>query len=200
MNQSNFDAIIASLDDMDAKQITTMFFKAMEKKGVLLLCCAWREDFDRNLVNNGQNKLSDDEWQQFIEAMSPDNNRSVDNMMYANHDIRNEAILNIRPNIYHKDESEEDESDDESEEEEDQEMDVTFVVATDEDKAGFETDFNEWISEARCSGCIVWEEGDIGYKWHGVCKFSTSDHYHPLRAEDMVSVVEEFGGLKVDTN
>ena len=191
MNQSNFDAIIASMDDMDAKQITTLFNKAMEKKGVLIVCGAWREDFDVDLEDGGKDKLTDDEWRQFCEAMTPDNNRGVDRMMDLNHEMRTKAIINIRPNICEEDESEE---------EDDQEMDVMFVVATDEDKAGFETDFNEWISEARCSGCIVWEEGDIGYKWHGVCKFSTSDHYHPLKAEDMVSVVEEFGGLKVDTN
>jgi hypothetical protein len=190
MNQSNFDAIIDAIIDMDAKQITTLFNKAMEKKGVLIVCGAWREDFDEELEDGGKDKLTDDEWRRFCEAMSPDNNRFVDRMMDMHHEVRTEVITDIRPNIYVEDESEE----------EDQEMDVMFVVATDEDKAGFETDFNEWISEARCSGYIVWEEGDIGYKWHGVCKFSTTDHYHPLRAEDMVSVVEEFGGLNVDTN
>ena len=111
MDATKFESMLASLAEMDVKQVDTFFHKILDKKGVLILCASYREDFDSTLDDNDKEKLTDDEWKQFCDKMCPDFNPCVDSMMNMNIELCNEAMDEIRPNWYNSEE----ESDDDEE-------------------------------------------------------------------------------------
>ena len=109
MEANKFNDILSSVAEMNINQVDALFNKILDKKGILIVCASYREDFDNTLEDNGKDKLSDDEWNKFCDKMCPDYNRSVDSMMNMNNEIRNEVMDEIRPNWYNEEETDEDE-------------------------------------------------------------------------------------------
>lgn len=108
MDATKFDAILASLTELDVKQVNTLFHKILDKKGVLIVCASYREDFDSTLEENHKNKLTDDEWEQFCDKMDPEVNCCVNDMMNMNIELRNGVMDEICPDWYDRDVTDDD--------------------------------------------------------------------------------------------
>lgn len=72
MDQVAFEAIKASIKEMDSNQLSELFSAVAEAKGIIVACAAYKEYFDDTLKENNKPPLTDDEWKMFREKLFED--------------------------------------------------------------------------------------------------------------------------------
>ncbi len=110
MDTNAFEAIKSSLKDMSSEQLESLFSAVADTRGVIVVCGAYREEYDDALKDYNKPPLTDNEWTTFREQLSSDGN--VEQIRDVWYDTKNEIMEGIRK-IWYDDECTDDDNEDE---------------------------------------------------------------------------------------
>lgn len=104
MDPVAFEAIKASLKEMDSEQLSTLFSAVADAQGIIVACAAYKEDFNETLKENDKPPLTDDEWKLFHTKLFEDD--YVDSIRSRWWDARNGVMEEHVRKIWEDDENE----------------------------------------------------------------------------------------------